>query len=497
MIKLGNMMKTNDSNDNNSLGAVIYTDGSCRPTNPGFIGWGAHGYLYINKEIKKPIVVRGNVVTSAGYMTSYVNSYTNAICVEPTHYLDMFGSSLETGTNNQAEIQAVYNALLFLKEAKVNDISVFTDSEYTKNGINDWCKKWEKNNWIKSDGTVVLNAELWKKLYSLVKELLSIGTKIRVDWVKAHDNVFGNVIADELSVIAMLYSSAGEYKVEYNKSPSKGYWNSDADKHPFINYKRLYFNSVERYNSPGMYFQADPGGPEVPIGKRTSEAAFSVIMLNEPCEVIEKIKEAQYIISNDYNNVIMIKLDRVFSKDLYKILSKHGRFCLLKDKNNFNLNYVDKNPVTVEINPTGLSLNAIEILNTLEGLLHDFRSTDSTNVVNANYSYVDITDRFFEKSIKEVKKVTKTVYNLKNDITNNLKSITVPICNKDKTFNVQLVFGLDILPRNNLKKLEDLEPSVYVVCWNETGKTVRYATIIKTNDGIGIWSNFFSDKLFI
>ena len=53
-------------NENNSeIGIILYTDGSVRPTNPGYGGWGVHGYTYNN--------IFGNTLT-------YNNCFVNCSC---------------------------------------------------------------------------------------------------------------------------------------------------------------------------------------------------------------------------------------------------------------------------------------------------------------------------------------------------------------------------------------------------------------------------------
>ena len=47
--------------------AVAYTDGGTRP-NPGHMGFGIHGYLFENKPVDKPHVVRNNIGDSNSYV---------------------------------------------------------------------------------------------------------------------------------------------------------------------------------------------------------------------------------------------------------------------------------------------------------------------------------------------------------------------------------------------------------------------------------------------
>ena len=84
----------------------IYTDGSCIG-NPGPGGWAA-------------IIVTGakqNVISGRKKNT----------------------------TNNQMELMAAIRALVFF--TKKQKIRIYTDSNYVKEGITNWIKIWEKNNW--------------------------------------------------------------------------------------------------------------------------------------------------------------------------------------------------------------------------------------------------------------------------------------------------------------------------------------------------------------
>ena len=51
-------------------------------------------------------------------------------------------------TNNQMELTATIKALEYIKEN--DEITIFTDSSYVKNGITSWIINWKKNNWKNS-----------------------------------------------------------------------------------------------------------------------------------------------------------------------------------------------------------------------------------------------------------------------------------------------------------------------------------------------------------
>lgn len=501
----------------NNVGVVLYTDGSARP-NPGNIGWGCHGYLYEYKDLKKPIIAENHWITDKGYIalkhakeikaniedSSTINIKEINI-VEPTHYFDFLGSSDEEGTNNKAEILALYNSLMKVSEYNPKHITVYTDSEYVKNGITDWCRNWERGNWIKPDGSPIINSKQWKETYNLILALKSNGVEFKIDWVRAHSDNFGNNLADILSVIGMNYSTARQPRVEFAVKEAKSYWKSEIEKHPFINFKRVYFNSVSKFNIAGQYFQADPGVNDFTIGKRIPETGFAIVKLDEKEYAIESVKEKQFEISNDQNAIIMMKLDRVYSKEIYPYLKEHGKYCLLDSKNNLNVNFIDKKPVTVEMNPTGLSLRAIETFNFLEDLLTDFNKyrlegfDSETNGLKINAH--DITHEFFKIEEKKVKKELVTKYVLKEELNVGTRDFKITIKEdyngKNVSVLIPLILGTDLLPRNSLKKLEDLSPKVFIITWRESINSIRYATIIECENAIGIWSNFFADRIFL
>lgn len=495
-----------------TMGAVVYTDGSCKYTNPGFIGWGGHGYIYKLVDGIKPTTVEGHIVTNEGYIPSgRKKPLDTEKPVEVVSYLDFLGSSLTYGTNNEAELQAFTHTLERLSTENLNAINIYTDSQYVKNGITDWCRNWERHDWKKQDGAQVTNHSWWIRAYSLYKKLLTEGVAVSVNWVKGHDDVFGNVHADILAGIGTNYSMDMIARNEFKVTSAKGYWKQEIDRHPFLNFKRVYFNSVDQYNIKGHYFQADTGGADLLIGKRIPETGLAVVKLTEHDQAIEDVKKRQYEIAMETNAIIMMKLDTVFSKEVYPYLAEHGKYCLLSSKGdnygvrrNLNINFFDKQAVTVEVNPTGLSMRALESFNLLEELLdrflqyreNGFNLVDNNIQLNAH----DATTTFYNKEEKTVKGETLTTYTLRPEFVVGFRDMSIDIEETYKgsrvKLKVPLILGTDVLPRNNLKKLETHKPTVYLLTWRESENSLRYATVVDCESGIGIWSNFFADKIF-
>lgn len=133
---------------------VAYTDGACKG-NPGVGGWGVY---FISNDGTK----------------------------------DVCGGEQHT-TNNRMELTAAIMALENSPQTSKR-IKIITDSEYIKNGITQWIKKWKVNGWKASGGTDVKNIDLWQRL-----DELSNTREITWAWVKGHAGHKGNEIADSLA----------------------------------------------------------------------------------------------------------------------------------------------------------------------------------------------------------------------------------------------------------------------------------------------------------
>lgn len=101
-------------------------------------------------------------------------------------------------TNQRAELTAVLRALESVKD--VERIRIFTDSKYTIDCVNSWYKSWQKNDWKKSNGDVVLNQDLIKGIRALIEERDEAGFDTLFQWVKGHASNAGNIAADKLAV---------------------------------------------------------------------------------------------------------------------------------------------------------------------------------------------------------------------------------------------------------------------------------------------------------
>ncbi len=132
---------------------TVHTDGACSG-NPGPGGWGAIlGFGDHEKELK--------------------------------------GGEPHT-TNNRMELMAAIAALEALKRPCVVDL--YTDSQYLRDGILQWIKKWKANGWRTADKKPVKNVDLWQRLEEALKR-----HTVRWHWVRGHAGHPMNERADQLA----------------------------------------------------------------------------------------------------------------------------------------------------------------------------------------------------------------------------------------------------------------------------------------------------------
>ncbi len=96
-------------------------------------------------------------------------------------------------TNNRMELTAVIEALKALK--RECEITLYTDSRYVMDGVNEWMPNWKKNGWKTTNKkSAVKNLELWQELDSLLPR-----HKIKWVWVKGHNGHPENERVDKLA----------------------------------------------------------------------------------------------------------------------------------------------------------------------------------------------------------------------------------------------------------------------------------------------------------
>src|ERR1700752_5007323 len=324
---------------------------------------------------------------------------------------------------------------------------------------------------------------------------------ISINWIKSHNGHVGNERADILAGIGSSTSQQHSLVNSIEISQVKGYWKSEYERNPYVAFRRLYFNSISEYNQPGIYHLAESTETDFIIGKPSASTCYSVVYLKDHDPIIEMIKQKQFKISRGINVIVLMKLDSVYSRHVYPWLNHYGENTILRQGNTHSMTLVDKKPITVEIYPTGLSMRSLDYFAMLEEILVWFNEPRTNNIDLRVGAYKitthSITDRFFKLSTD---KKGKTKHELLPEFIVGYKNMMmdIKISYKDAELSVRIpyVLGYDCLPRNNLKHLEHSNPTISLLTWVE-GQVLRYCTIINSNYGTGIWSNYFANQVLL
>lgn len=142
---------------------VFYTDGSCLD-NGSLVNEGGFGVIGLDKDQK--------------IMLSYSERNKNT-------------------TNNREELKAI---LYVMQNYGANDAeemipTVYSDSAYCVNTLNNWMFGWARRGWLKSDNKVPENLDIIKEYYKLYNQ----GIRINLQKVKGHSTNLWNNLADGLA----------------------------------------------------------------------------------------------------------------------------------------------------------------------------------------------------------------------------------------------------------------------------------------------------------
>jgi len=140
----------------------IYCDGACEP-NPGNAGSGV-------------------VVYRAGELAEL-----------------WYGLYNPMGTNNTAELNALYHALR-MAEAEIkagNTVEICSDSAYSINCMRSWAPGWERKGWKRTGGEIK-NLEIIQECYAIYRR---IKKELNITHVSAHVGTEGNELADRMAML--------------------------------------------------------------------------------------------------------------------------------------------------------------------------------------------------------------------------------------------------------------------------------------------------------
>lgn len=488
-----------------SRGIVLHSDGSCNP-NPGNAGYGYHGYMFENKEPTKGTGLPDYVLTANNYYTKVEKAtLPNLPIVTPITYFDAYGAIVGKSTNNAGELAgATYALQLAIRkiqedpEREFTSVYVYTDSEYVTEGTGRM-ERWLANNWLKPDGNPPANLDLWKEFHKAYHDLKAMCPKFHMVWNKGHDNNFGNEIVDLLAFVGRQYAVKGLAPVhEITESLPEGYWKYDTDRHPFLNHRRMYYNTLAESNIPGEYCMGEHDKNDDLAGKQMSNGAYAYILLDEPSKALEAVRNYSVKLAEGDDVVMIARVDYIFRSDIHKVLEAHNEVVLNRANGPLRnvVHKVSDELVAREHTPPYNIHACVQHMDQLKEIMEDY-TANSPHLLTTN-----ITSLIYESSTETKKGEEKVVMKLRPEFTVGTDNMDAevnykhPVNGPSKT-TINILLGLDLLDRNALRRLENLEPVVHLVTWAEEPSAFRFATIIEIKGGIGIWVGAYSNLRLI
>lgn len=486
-----------------TLSGVFYTDGGCRDLG----GWGIHGFIHSNHETNSNSGCKKAVPTYTGYKSSAKEGKANVVA-----YLDYYGYLVDEVTNNIAEITAMLNLLNLLPELNLSKVLILADSMYVLTLLNDR-QKYIDNGFMSSSGKPLANVDLVKMLvYTFDKRVNEVD--ITLKHVKGHSGDYGNDSADELCIKAMNYGRNVKRgtlpdldgidintKMDGNNFfkllPPEEYYSYNLNCSKMLTESNLFMvTDKDAYHLDTWYHQASFGSMVKSLtaeekrelrGKPFSDLCISVVKLNEPDPLINKLGEVATKLFT-VSGVVDFNLKHVTRDTVYNELLKGELISLNIDNVNNRVTATDGTDVVNLLNPPRLAYRLAGNFEIVSSMLQEILAGNPNN----NIQFVkDITELFYDLSVdKKGNSVYKPVIHdrdrteAKIDFNNN-----GTIC----TTTIPLAVGIDVPNRLSLSRLKTINPIINLIVFNVTPTTVRYATHIKTDEGEGIWMGIFSN----
>lgn len=504
---------------------VVYSDGGAWPVNPGFGGWGVHGYLYSVEKPKKGTGLGKWVLTQSGYADK--TQHPDAQAVTPISYVDGFGSFPLAVTNNVSELEGAYQALTFAAQYDLKSVMILCDSQYVVNGITKgWVEKWRNNGWIKTDGLPVANVDLWEKLMKTWADVTQRGTQIFMQWTRGHNGNKGNERADHLATLGVNYSHQAQGRLhevsthnELTVTAPDGYWKSDVERHPFLNLPYVLFTTDQSRWVPNKYYQVTTAKEVEQIGRRARDGSFAIVELDQPSVVTDKVMKAHAELEEDIHLIVAIDNNAIHRGEMHDYIVEHGSYALRRRKSHRDdLETLDKSVVSYQQSPALLSYRAIDKLEEYNQVLEAVKAgvfeIDGMPIVQT-----DLTSLLYETKTKPKKGKAKVkeeesveppipqiedlMMILKPEYKVGFAKLEVQAQYREedeiKELPLSLMMGIDLLDRNSLKRLEPMLPSVTLLTWRPDELYFNYATIIRTAVGknIGIYAGVFTNSRII
>lgn len=497
-----------DEHTIDDLKGVFYTDGGSRvmkSTNYG--GWGVHGYLYVDKETKSNSGCKKATPTTEGYVTGKISDKHVKSFV--TAYLDFYGILINDSSNNKAELLAMIRCLFLIQQLNLKHSIIYADSKYVLNLIKG--KETYKNNGFKTtQGKELANLEMCMCMIEMYEEVCD-NREIELRWVKGHSGDYGNDMADANATkgcyialnhhsnvviktdsdVANDFSLDGQY---FNIGTPDNYFGKELEAPKMLSENSLFFttNGID-IRSNTTYYQAsfgkmlnskDKDERKKLRGKPFADCCITVVELKQPDPVINNMIN---IVADNFPSTGVIECNLTYQtrQTVYSELLNGGLNSVSVDVNRGRVLLPNKEELATLIDPARQAFRLISDFNAVKDFLD--RYTQNQSGVD---TVTDITSYLYES------KVTKTKTTLKpidHDSGSFIVPVDISVGGVEKTTHIPITIGVDTPSRISLGRMKTIEPKVSLLTWATVDRTLRFAILIETTEGVGVWMGIYSN----
>lgn len=505
-------LKANKAEDYglDDLRGMFYTDGGSRTINSvNYGGWGVHGYLFVTKETNSNSGCKKATPTTKDYTTGKLGKNDTKAFVAA--YIDYYGQIDNNSTNNIAELMGMLRCLFLINQIGLQHSTIHADSKYVLSLLEG--RETYKNNGFKTAaGKDLANKELCMQLIEMFDEVTQ---KYPVDlkWVKGHSGEYGNECADA-NATKGCYLAANKLRDVVIKTDEHirddfnidgdflhiatpdEYFGKEHESPKMLSENSLFFttNGIDIRNST-TYYQASFGkmlnGKDKDErrklrGKPFADCCVSVVELKEPNPVINNIIN---IVTEHFpiTGVVECNLSYQTRQSIYSDLLQGGLNTVQVDINKGSVLLPNKEEIATIVNPARQSFNLINDFNEVKEFLDRYMRGNMYGID----SVTEVTDYFYE--IKENKngKVSYKVLEHEEGF------VKIPVEFKYREHTIQttipITIGVDTPSRVSLGRMKTIEPKMSLVTWDTTGRELRFAILIETCEGIGVWMGIYSN----
>lgn len=478
--------------------AVLYADGGFYNTEKAG-GWGLHGYVYSATDLATKGTGNPNAIPTA---TGYALDKNPKEMVQVVNYVDSFGGVSRAKSNNHTELLAAREALTYALNKGLSHTKIYSDSEYVVKGVNTYLDRWQATGWKTRNGDEVSNRAEWTDISNLLQQLKEKNSVVELTWIKGHNGHTGNEMADQWAGKGNSIGLNGyDLKFSFEEKP-EGYWKPKAKYNRIFCHAKWYFSSdaSEARTTPDgrhIYWTGEHGDDD-DIAKPQADSTNAVLYLKEQDPVLEKLRD--HFIEQDerqLGHLFVGAMNNITNPAVYADILKFGATTLRRNKANLSLTTAKKVPIVHHKTPTGLAHYNLDNINSLADKLNRFLASDksivTTDITSLLYEVVEKKSGVEHKLRKEINSTTKfldVAVNYNTSKVSELRAMDeVPV----ERAKVRLIMGTDIIRRNPLAALADTIKRVVVLTWRESDEVFRYATVIETEDDIGVWASVFGN----